>query len=89
MATLTAVRRRNVRGDEETVLQDVACEVRPGDDRVVITSEADVDVRPGDILESDDLDGDKIVKGVRRRRGAGGFRTVLVYRDPRTEGDDG
>lgn len=76
------VRRRNVRGDEETVLEDVECEQTDAGDALVIGSEADVDVRPGDVLESDDLDGDKIVREVRRRRGPDGFRTEIFYREP-------
>lgn len=88
MATLEAVRRRNVRGDEETVLRDVECELKDDEDAVVIASEADVDVRPGDVLESDDLDGDKIVQGVRRRRGTEGFRTEILYREPKGQDED-
>lgn len=54
----------------------------------MIASTADVDVRPGDVLESDDLDGDKIVKGVRRRRGPDGFRTEILFREPRGQGEN-
>lgn len=87
MEKLTEIRRRDVRGDEETVLRDVPCEIHPDEERVVVASDADVDVRPGDVLASDALDRDVIVRGVRRRRGAEGFRTEIHYRVPGADGD--
>lgn len=89
MATLAKVRRRDVRGDEETVLRDVPCEIQPEEATVVVPSEADVDVRPGDILEAEDFEHDMIVKGVRRRRGEEGFRTEILYREPGRGDEDG
>lgn len=85
MARLEAIRRRAMQGDEDTVAENLICELDEDGMTLVLRPDADVDVRPGDVLEVEELENDMIVAEVRRRHGSEGFRTEIRYRDPASE----
>lgn len=82
MARLDAIRRRAIQGDDDTVAENLICDLDEEAGALVLRPEADVDVRPGDVLEIRELENDMIVSEVRRTRGSDGFRTEIRYRDP-------
>lgn len=82
MARLEVVRRRAMQGDDDTVAENLTCDLDEEEGTLVLRPEADVDVRPGDVLEIEELENDMIVSEVRRTRGSDGFRTEIRYRDP-------
>lgn len=79
-ATLDAIRRRPVQGEEQEIAHDLPCEVDPEEGRITIRTERDLGVRVGDEVETDALDRKMAVRSVRKELTEDGYRIVLECR---------
>lgn len=79
-ATLDAIRRRPVQGEETEIASDLACEIDTDARRVVIHGDRDLGVKVGDELEAEALERKVAVRSVRRELTEDGYRITLEYR---------
>lgn len=79
-ATVDAIRRRPVQGEEQEIAHDLPCEIEPEEGRVTIRTDRDLGVRVGDEVESEALDRKMAVRSVRKELTEDGYRIVLHCR---------
>ncbi len=79
-ATVDAIRRRPVQGEEQEIAHDLPCEIEPEEGRVTIRTDRDLGVRVGDEVESEAFDRKMAVRSVRKELTGDGYRIVLHCR---------